>query len=163
VSTEVSVFPPEEIRAEVEELMGRYPPEHREAALIPLLHKVQRVRRCISDETAAEVAEFLGVPEQRVLGVVTFYTMFFRRPVGKYVIWHCKTLSCHLRGAPDVLEAMKKKLGIGVGETTTDGKFTLMQTECLGLCDLAPAILINDERYEHLTPESVVKILEELS
>ncbi len=161
--TEVSVFPPEEIREEVEELMGRYPPEHREAALIPLLHKVQRVRRCISDETAEEVAEYLGVTAQRVLGVVTFYSMFFRRPVGQRVIWHCKTLSCHLRGARDVLAAMKKHLGIEVGETTPDGKFTLMVTECLGLCEVAPAILIDDERYENLTPESVVQVLKELA
>jgi NADH-quinone oxidoreductase E subunit len=163
VSTEVSVFPPEEIREEVEELMGRYPPEHREAALIPLLHKVQRVRRCISDETAEEVAAFLGITAQRVLGVVTFYSMFFRRPVGAHVIWHCKTLSCHLRGAPDVLAAMKAHLGIEVGETTPDGKFTLMVTECLGLCEVAPAILVDDERYENLTPESVVRALKELA
>jgi NADH-quinone oxidoreductase E subunit len=162
VSTEVSTFPPEEIRADVEKLMKRYPEDHREAALIPMLHLVQKARNHISDETAAEIAEYLGVPAQHVLGVVTFYTMFFRRPVGKYVIWHCKTLSCHLRGAPDVLDAMKRKLGIEVGETTPDGKFTLMCTECLGLCELAPAILINEERYEHLTPEKVERILEEL-
>jgi NADH-quinone oxidoreductase E subunit len=162
VSTEVSTFPPEEIRAEVDALLGRYPPERRESALIPLLHLVQKARNHISDETAAEVAEFLGVPAQKVVGVATFYTMFFRKPVGKYVIWHCKTLSCHLRGAPDVLAAMKRKLGIEVGETTPDGKFTLMCTECLGLCELAPAILVNEERYVELTPEKVVRILEEL-
>ena len=162
MSADTKVFPPEEIREEVEELVGRYPPERRESALIPLLHLVQKARNHISDETAEDVAEYLGIPAQQVLGVVTFYSMFFRRPVGKYVIWHCKTLSCHLRGAPDVLDAMKRKLGVGVGETTPDGKFTLMVTECLGLCELAPAILVNEERYTNLTPESVVKILEEL-
>ncbi len=163
MSTQASVFPPEEIRDVVSELMDRYPPEHREAALIPLLHRVQKVRRCISDETAEEIAEFLGITAERVLGVVTFYSMFFRKPVGEHVVWHCKTLSCHLRGAPDVLEAMKKHLGVEVGQTTADGKFTLMVTECLGLCEVAPAILIDDERYEKLTPESVVEVLKELA
>ena len=162
MSVETSTFPPEEIKAEVDALMGRYPPDKRAAALIPLLHLVQKARNHIGDETAHEVADFLGIPAQQVLGVVTFYSMFFRNPVGRHVIWHCKTLSCHLRGAPDVLEAMKRKLGIGVGETTADGKYTLMVTECLGLCELAPAILIDDDRYENLTPEMVERILEEL-
>ena len=161
MTTDTATFPPESVRAEIEELLTHYPPERKDAALIPLLLIVQRVRNHISDETAVEVARYLDIPEQRVLGVVTFYTMLFRKPVGENVIWHCKTLSCHLRGARACLDAMRAKLGIEPGETTPDGKFTLLVTECLGLCELAPAALVNDDRYVNLTPARVEQMLDE--
>ncbi len=159
--SQATTFPPESIRAEVEELLTHYPPERKEASLIPLLLIAQKVYNHISDETAAQVARYLDIPEQRVLGVVTFYTMLFRKPVGENVIWHCKTLSCHLRGARECLDAMREKLGVEPGETTPDGKFTLMVTECLGLCELAPVVLINDDRYVNLTPARVTQALDE--
>jgi NADH-quinone oxidoreductase subunit E len=144
----------------LEALAERYP--SREALMLPALWKVQEQEGSISLEAMAAVAKYLGVHVSKVYGVVTFYTMFHHEPIGRYHIQLCKTLSCALCGKGDILEHLKERLGIEVGETTEDGRFTLSQVECLGSCGTAPVMQVNDTLYENLTPEKVDEILKEL-
>ena len=130
--------------------------------MLPALWKVQEQEGSISLEAMAAVAKYLGVHVSRVYGVVTFYTMFHHEPIGRYHIQLCKTLSCALCGKGEILEHLKERLGIDVGETTEDGRFTLSQVECLGSCGTAPVMQVNDTLYENLTPEKVDEILKEL-
>ena len=108
------------------------------------------------------MATLLDLPPAKVLHVATFYTMFNKRPVGKYHIQVCTTLSCMLRGSDDLVDHLKKKLGIEVGETTPDGKFSLVRVECLGSCGTAPMFQLNDDYHEDLTIEQVDQILDGL-
>jgi NADH-quinone oxidoreductase E subunit len=135
----------------------------KEAALIPVLYVAQDEFGWLSSEAMDCVAELLELPPPRVYGVATFYTMFNKKPVGKYHLQVCTNLSCSLLGAEHVVEYISRKLGIGVGETTTDNKFTLSTVECLGSCGTAPMMQINDEYYENLTEEKIDRILSELS
>ncbi|WP_201353295.1 NADH-quinone oxidoreductase subunit NuoE [Hydrogenimonas urashimensis] len=141
-------------------LAERYP--SKEALMLPALWKVMEQEGVISMDAIDAVAEYLGVPPMKVYGVATFYTMFHLEPVGTYHIQLCKTLSCALCGKGEILEHLKERLGIDVGETTTDGRFTLSQVECLGSCGTAPVMQINDTLYENLTPMKVDEILEGL-
>ncbi|KAF4788882.1 NADH dehydrogenase [ubiquinone] flavoprotein 2, mitochondrial [Turdus rufiventris] len=109
-----------------------------------------------------KVAEVLEMPPMRVYEVATFYTMYNRKPVGKYHIQVCTTTPCMLRDSDSILEAIKKKLGIKVGETTPDKLFTLIEVECLGACVNAPMVQINDNYYEDLTPKDIEDIIDEL-
>ena len=141
-------------------LEKRYP--SKEALMLPALWKVMRQQGHIDTEAMVAVAEWLEVPPVKVYGVATFYTMFHLEPVGRHHIQLCKTLSCALCGKADILAHLKQKLGIDVGETTEDGRFTLSQVECLGSCGTAPVMQINDTLYENLTIEKVDEILEGL-
>jgi NADH-quinone oxidoreductase E subunit len=137
--------------------------ERKQAALLPVLHRLQDAVGWIPEESEAEVAAFLGIPEVGVHEVVTFYEMFHQKKTGKYHIKVCQTLSCHLNGGPSLLEHLKKKLNLEVGGTTTDFKFTLSTVECLGACEIAPVIQINKDYHGNLTPEKVDEILDGLS
>jgi NADH-quinone oxidoreductase E subunit len=108
------------------------------------------------------VATRLGVSPSHVHGAVTFYTMYKQRPTGKYHIQVCTTLSCMLRGSDEMVDHLTRKLGIGRGETTADGKYSLVCVECLGSCDTAPMLQLNDDYHENLTAESVDRLLERL-
>jgi len=145
---------------ELTEILTRYPT--RMAACIPLLHLCQEQNGYVSDEVVAFVSQRLDLPPAHVQGVVTFYTLFNQKPVGKHQVWVCKTLPCALRGSGDVIKQCEKRLGIHVGETTPDGKVTLRTAECLASCGTAPMMMINHQFYENLTPESVNEILERL-
>lgn len=134
----------------------------REALLLPTLHLVQQHEGYISDEAIAEVATFLELPPIRVEKVLTFYTMYRRKPVGRYFIEVCKNISCSLLGADHLISFFEKRLGITVGETTADGLFTLGTAECLGSCGTAPVMMIGDTYYENLTEERIVEILDKL-
>lgn len=147
----------EECRKIVEKLGNR------EAALIPVLYIAQEEFGWLSAEAMDYVARMLELPPPRVYGVATFYTMFNKQPVGKHHIQVCTNLSCSLLGAEYVVEYLSKKLGVKVGETTPDNKFTLSTVECLGSCGTAPMMQINDEYYENLTEEKIDRILKELS
>jgi NADH-quinone oxidoreductase E subunit len=142
------------------ELMACYP--KKEAALLPLLHLIQREFGFISEEAEKKAAEILGLKPMRVREVVTFYTMFYQKPAGKYLIQACSNLSCTLRGAETLIDYLKKKLGIQVGETTADGKFTLATVECLGACEQAPCLMVNFDYYGNLTRTRIDEILEGL-
>ena len=150
----------EENLRELKSLEKRYP--SKEALMLPALWKVMEQEGHISMEAIDAVAEFLEVPPMKVYGVVTFYTMFRLEPVGRHHIQLCRTLSCELCGKREILEHLKEKLGIDVGETTSDGRFTLSQVECLGSCGTAPVMQVNDTLYENITPEKVNEILEDL-
>mgnify|MGYP001798221930 CR=1 FL=1 len=143
---------------EVAALLTRYPTTR--AALIPVLWICQRQHGWITPEIIEWVAARLELSTAAVKGVVTFYTMFFEEPVGENVIWVCRTLSCDLMGAKAVQEHLEKRLGCHAGETSSDGKFTLLKAECLAACGQAPMVQINDDYYENLTLEKVDSILD---
>ncbi|MBI4802751.1 MAG: NAD(P)H-dependent oxidoreductase subunit E [Elusimicrobia bacterium] len=141
----------EEFKAKAEKICTQYP--RRDAALIPLLLELQKETSYIAEE---------GMDYSRVKAVTTFYTMFNREPAGKYHLQVCRNISCHMAGAPGLLERLRKKLAIAEGETTKDGLFTLSCVECLGACGLAPVIQVNDKYFENLTAEKVDALLENL-
>lgn len=136
--------------------------ETKQSALIPVLREVQNEFGYLSNESMEEAAEILGIPPSSVQNVATFYTMFFRKPVGEHVIWLCRTLSCALRGAEHVEHYMCDRLGVKTGETTPDGKITLMEAECLASCGTAPVMLVDEKLEENLTKEKVDRLIEEL-
>jgi len=129
--------------------------------LINILHAIQDYyNNFVPPEAAEEVAKLLNIPVSRVYEVLSFYSMFSVKPRGKYVIRVCKSLPCHVTGGREVMEAIKKKLGIDIGQTTEDGLFTLETTSCLGLCGVAPVMMINDQSFGNLTPEKVEEIID---
>jgi NADH-quinone oxidoreductase subunit E len=140
-----------------EETVSRYP--KKEAAMLPVLYLAQEEFGCLNHDAIAYVAKLMGQSPARVYGVVSFYTMFNMKPIGRYHIQVCRTLSCALRGAEKVTGWIKKSLGVEVGQTTADGKFTLSEVECLASCGTAPMMQINDDYYENLTEEKVAEIL----
>jgi len=148
-------------RAEVAQILKRYPA--REAALIPVLHVARREFGHLPEEVLEYVAELLEVPPARVYGVATFYSMFRRGPAGNHLIQVCRSVSCSLLHAEQITEHLKKRLAIEVEETTADKRFTLTTVECLGACDGAPAMLIDDKLYDHLTVPKVDQILDGLN
>ncbi len=142
----------------------RYPPEHKRSGVFEALRVVQEENGgSLTTDLMEAVADYLGMPHIAVYEVVTFYSMYFLQPMGRHVVDVCTNISCGLNGAGEVVEHLKKKLGIDFNETTADGKFTLREVECLGACVGAPACQIGKKYYENLTPTSVDKILEELS
>ncbi len=149
-----------EAKRELEEILKHYP--NKQAALLPALHLAKREFKQITPEVMEYIGNLLDVPPIKVMDTVSFYTMFPREKEGKYVIQVCSTLSCSLMGAESVVEYIKKKLKIDVGETTPDGKFTLKKVECLGSCGTAPVMQINDDYYEQLTEEKIDQILDSL-
>ncbi len=148
-------------RRELEAILARYP--NKEAAILPVLHLAQREFGYVSDETIVYVANLLGFTPARIEGVATFYTMYNRKPVGKYHLQICRNISCSLLGAEHLIEHVSKRLGIRPGETTPDGKFTLSQVECLGSCGTAPVLQLNDDYHEDLTEEKIDALLDGLS
>jgi len=143
-----------------EELVGRYP--KKEAALIPVLSMAQKEFGHLSLEAMEYVAKIMELPAARVYSVVSFYTMLNMKPVGKYHIQVCRTLPCALMGAERMTARLKKKLGIQVGETTSDGNFTLTEVECLASCGTGPMMQVNEDYYENLTEAKVDDVLESL-
>ncbi len=155
-------FTPERA-AKLEEICSKYPPERRKSAVLAALYLVQEQQQYITASAMRHVAEFLRITPAEVEDVATYYVMFFKAPVGKYVIQVCRTLSCALAGAERVTEALSEKLGIGLGETDASGMFTLLEFECLGACDRAPVVMVNNEHWhEKATPETCSKLLDDL-
>ncbi|KZO95162.1 putative NADH-ubiquinone oxidoreductase 24 kDa subunit mitochondrial precursor [Calocera viscosa TUFC12733] len=143
------------------EVVAHYPPQYKKAAVIPLLDLAQRQNKgWTSISVMNYVAKFLDMPPMRVYEVATFYTMFNREPIGKHFVQVCTTTPCMLCNAYDILSTVKEHLKIGVGETTPDGLFTLVEVECQGACSNAPMLVVGDDFYEDLTPESTKKILD---
>lgn len=131
----------------------------REANLIPILSELQKSMGYISKEAMETVAVELGVPVGRVHGTATFYSMFYLKPHGKNVVKLCDSPPCHIEASKAVREAISRAIGISPGETTEDGNFTFEIVSCMGLCDAAPAMMVNDDIYGNLTLESVPSIL----
>ena len=146
---------------EMNDILARYP--NKMAACIPVLHLCQDANdNWVNDDVIRFVAERLGLSAAHVKGVVTFYTLFNQKPVGKHQVWVCRTLSCALRGSDAVLARCEKKLGVHAGETTKDGRVTLRTAECLASCGTAPMMQVDKAYYENLTLEEVDRILDRL-
>ena len=145
---------------QIQALMNKYP--RKRSALIPSLQLAQKEAGYLSNDTICEIARIFELTPNEVYEVATFYTMFYKKPVGKYVIQVCTNISCLLCNAEDIVSRLTGKLGIRFGETTPDGKYTLLETECLGSCGTSPVIQINETYYEELTPEKVDQILDSL-
>ena len=150
-------FSPEALK-QFEETVARYP--KKEAAMLPVLYLAQREFGHLGPEAIEYVARLMEQSPARVHGVVSFYTMYNMKPIGRHHIQVCRTLSCALGGAERITGLIKKKLGIEPGQTTADGRFTLSEVECLASCGTAPMMQVNDEYYEGLTEEKVGEILD---
>ena len=151
-----------ENRARLDEIVGRYPPDRKRSAVLPALYLVQQQQGYITANGIRAVAEALDITRADVEDIVSYYTMFYRRKVGAYVLNVCRTLSCAINGAERVTEEISHKLGIKPGETDASGTFTLMEVECLGACDRAPVVMVNDAWHECLKPEDVGKLIDDL-
>ena len=150
-------FSPETLK-EFAATVARYP--KKEAAMLPVLYLAQREFGHLGPEAIEYVAKLMDQAPARVQGVVSFYTMYNMKPIGRHHIQVCRTLSCALRGAEEVTEYLRKKLGIDCGQTTPDGRFTLSEVECLASCGTAPMMQVNDDYYENLTEEKINQILD---
>lgn len=151
-----------ERRAKLDEIFSRYPSDQRKSAILAALYLVQDQQGYITRNGIRHVAEVIGCTPADVEDVVSFYTMFYTRPVGRHVIQVCRTLSCALAGAERVTEALSQKLGLQPGETDAAGEFTLMEVECLGACDRAPVIGVNDHWHECQSPDGAAGLVDAL-
>jgi NADH-quinone oxidoreductase subunit E len=149
--------------AEARKHIAKYPKGKQASAVMPLLWLAQYQEGWVSRAAMDAVAGMLDMAPIRVYEVATFYTMYSLKPKGRHLIQVCRTTPCWLRGSDGLTDLCRKKLGIGLKETTADGKFTLMEVECLGACVNAPMVQINDDFYEDLTPETLSKVLDELA
>lgn len=146
------------------EIIAKYPAGKQASAVMPLLDLAQRQNDNWLPRAAMDVvAQMTGVAPIRVYEVANFYTMYNKAPVGRHHVQVCTTTPCWLRGSDGIVEACQKKLGIGLGETTADGAFSLAEVECAGACVNAPVVAINDDYFEDLTPESMTVLLEKLA
>ena len=145
---------------EIDLEIAKYPPDQKKAAVMAALRIAQQEKGWLNDETLEYVARRLEIPAIRVAEVATFYSMYELKPVGRHKIGLCTNISCMLRGSDEIRKHIEDKLGIEPGQTTSDGKFTLKEVECLAACCGAPMMQVDDEYYENLTPESVDEILD---
>jgi NADH-quinone oxidoreductase E subunit len=156
---EMATFPPE-VEAEIDRHLAKYPVKR--SAILPLMFIVQRERGYLDPAGVSYLANRLSLRITDIWEVATFYSMIHIKPIGKYHIQICKTLSCKLLGAEKITQYCAEKLGIKVGETTADGRFSLSEVECLGSCGTAPMFQVNFDYHENLTTEKVDRILESL-
>ena len=148
------------LKKRIEGVLAHYP--NKQAGLLPVLRLVQSEKGFISAEDERIVAALLGLRPIKVREVVTFYTLFARKPLGKFHIQVCSNLSCSLAGGERILEHLKARLGLRIGQMTPDGKYTLTEVECLGACEQAPCMMVNFDYYGNLDPEKIDQILEGL-
>ena len=151
-----------ENQARLEANVARYPADQRKSAILYALYLAQEQLGYLTAPAMQHVAQQIGCTAAEVEDVVSYYTMFFTRPVGKYVLNVCRTLSCALMGAERVTEELTRVLGIRPGETDPTGTFTLIEVECLGACDRGPVVMVNDDWHERLAPEQVEQFAEAL-
>ena len=133
-----------------------------DSVILEVLYLIQEKYGYISQEGMKYAAELVGISEEQVFGVVTFYTMFNTKPIGKYHLQVCTNVSCMLRGAYELLEKLEKELNLKKGEISSDGLFTISEVECLGSCGTAPVVQINEDYYENLNEEKLLQIIKEL-
>ena len=150
------------LAARIEELLGHYPADKRKSALLPILHEVQDAHdNWLSIELQDKVAEIIGIQPIEVYEVVSFYTMFNQKPIGRFMFEFCRTSCCAVRGAEDLMDYTCNKLGVQEGEITSDGMFQVVGVECLGACGYAPMLQLGDFYKEHLTKEKVDALIEQ--
>jgi NADH-quinone oxidoreductase E subunit len=148
-------------KAEFDEILTRYPIKR--AAIMPTLWLAQREFGWLSEDVLAYVAELLELSPAFVGSVASFYTMYYKRPMGRHHVQVCTNLSCSLVGAERIVDCLRERLGIGVGGTTADRRFSLSEAECLGSCGTAPMMQIDDDYWENLTPERTLEIIDRLA
>ena len=155
---------PESIRSEIDRWVAKFPENRQRSAVIAALHEVQHHNKgYLTQELMDDVADYLDLPKVQVYEVAEFYSMFETRPVGRCAVSVCTNISCMLRGADDIVAHVEKKLGIKTGESTPDGKFFLKrEEECLAACNNAPMMMVDHVYHEHLTPEKVDQILDDI-
>jgi NADH-quinone oxidoreductase E subunit len=146
---------------EVQRILGKYPVKR--AAIMPVLWLAQKEFGHLSAEVQQYVADLLGFPLAWVSGLASFYTMYYKKPIGKYHLQVCTNVSCMLRGSDDVLRVIEDRLKVGLGQTTADGKFSLDEVECLASCGTAPMMQVNEDYHENLTPRSTLELIERLA
>jgi len=152
-----------ESRAEIDNWIAKYPSDQKQSACMPALRIVQEANGgYLSESLMDAVADYLDMPRISVYEVATFYSMYELKPIGKHKICVCTNISCMLCGSDEIVAHLKKRLGIGFGETTEDGRITLKEVECLGACVGAPMFQIGKHYYENLTPEKIDTILDQL-
>ncbi len=152
-------FPPEALRR-IDRILSRYPTK--QAALLPVLWVAQETWGWISREAAEEVARILDLPPAHVSGVLTFYTMYNLEPVGRHLLQFCTSISCHLAGARGILDHCRARLGIELGQTTPDGRFTMVEVECIAGCDRAPSMIVDDTYHEPMDRAKLDALLDGL-
>jgi NADH-quinone oxidoreductase E subunit len=145
---------------EYERVLAQYPLKR--AAIMPVLWIAQREFGYLSPEVQQYVADLMGFPLAWVSGVASFYTMYYKKPIGKYHVQVCTNVSCMLRGSDEIVRAIERRLGIGLGETTADARFSLDEVECLASCGTAPMMQVNEDYHENLTPETTIQLLDRL-
>ena len=153
-------FPPE-ARERIDRILARYPTK--QAALLPVLWVAQETWGWVSREAAEEVARLLELSPAHVSGVLTFYTMYNLRPVGRHLLQFCTSISCHIAGAGRLLDHCRNRLGIDLGQTTEDGRFTMVEVECIAGCDRAPSMMINDAYHEPMDAARLDALLNDLT
>lgn len=152
-----------DVKTRIDRWVSHYPEDQKRSAVMPALRIVQEVNGGhLTTQLMDEVADYLGMTPIAVYEVATFYSMYEHQPVGRHKICLCTNISCMLRGSDEILEHLETKLGVGVGEVTPDGRFSIKKVECLGACGGAPMMMIGKEYYENLTEASVDEILDGL-
>ncbi len=149
----------EEERQAIEQEKHHY--EDARAASIEALKIVQKQRGWVPDGAIGAIADVLGIPASDVEGVATFYSQIYRQPVGRHVIRYCDSVVCHITGYQGIQAALEQQLNIKPGQTTPDGRFTLLPTCCLGNCDKGPVMMVDEQTHVHLTPEAIATLLEQ--
>jgi NADH-quinone oxidoreductase subunit E len=147
---------------EFERLKKRLPPAFESTLLLPCLHRVQDVRGYVADDDIEALVDYLGVPRVQIEQVLSYYTMFRRKPVGRWHLQACRNVTCSMRGSERLIDALGRKLGIRPGQTTPDGRFTLSEVECLGSCGTAPVVMVNEAYHENLSVERLDELLARL-
>lgn len=147
--------------AEYARIVAKYPTKR--AAIMPVLWLAQREFGHLSAEALQYVAERMGFPLAWVSGLASFYTMYYKKPVGRHHVQVCTNVSCMLRGSDEIVRAIEERLGIGLGHTTADGTFTLDEVECLASCGTAPMMQVNEDYHENLTPQTTVALIDRLA
>jgi len=144
---------------EFEKMKARYPAGFESSLVIPCLRRIQEDRGFIADSDIEELVEYLGVPRIQIDEVLSFYTQFRRKPIGRWHVQTCRNVTCSMRGAERLIDHLRRKLGVAPGETTPDGRFTLSTAECLGSCGTAPVVMVNDAYHENMSAEKVDALL----
>ena len=147
---------------EFEKYRTRFPAGFESSLVLPCLRRIQEDRGYVADSDIEELAAYLGVPQIQIEEVLSFYTMFRRKPIGRWHLQMCHNVSCSMRGAETLLSYVERKIGVAPGQTSPDGRFTLSTVECLGSCGTAPMMMVNEAYHENLTPEKLDQLLEGL-
>jgi NADH-quinone oxidoreductase subunit E len=150
------------LQPEFEAMKARYPAGFESSLTLPCLRRIQEVRGFVADQDIDWLVEYLGVPRIQIEEVLSYYTQFRRAPIGRWHVQTCRNVSCSMRGAERLIDYLSRKLGVKVGETTADGRFTLSVVECLGSCGTAPVVMVNDAYHENMDAAKLDALLGEL-